>query len=386
MIKVCDIIKYEGDNSTFIWKHPAEDFNCLSQLIVHESQEAIFFMNGQVMDVFGPGRYRLETENLPIIGKIIKKFTGDISPFHCEVYFVNKSIRMSMKWGTDSKVEFLDPQYKFPLAVGASGEMILKVDDSSKLIMKLVGTETYLGKENIISFFRAFLMTKVKTYIAQIIKTKAIGIFEIDAQLSEFSMDLFQLLIPDFYEYGVCLERFFVTNVVKPEDDPVYQKYKELYFRQYADVTEAKIKQQTDIINAQTEAQKIIIESQAIATKREQEGYTYAQERGFDVAEKVAENNTVGQYTSMGIGIGTMAGVGGALGGLVGNAINSSIREMNNDDHLNKKNDHSELKSHENELDEFKNKVNKLKAMKDAGLISDDEYKKMKNELISQIM
>ena len=66
------IIKYEGDNSTFVWKHPVEDFNMGSQLIVHESQEAILFLNGQALDLFGPGRYTLETENIPKIGKLLK--------------------------------------------------------------------------------------------------------------------------------------------------------------------------------------------------------------------------------------------------------------------------------------------------------------------------
>ena len=61
MSQIADIIKYEGDNSTFVWKHPCEDFNSLTQLIVHESQEAIFMMNGQALDLFGPGRYTLET-------------------------------------------------------------------------------------------------------------------------------------------------------------------------------------------------------------------------------------------------------------------------------------------------------------------------------------
>ena len=59
-MKIFDVIKYEGDNSTFVWKHPCEDFNCLSQLIVHENQEAVFFMNGQALDLFGPGRYTLK--------------------------------------------------------------------------------------------------------------------------------------------------------------------------------------------------------------------------------------------------------------------------------------------------------------------------------------
>ena len=59
MSNFIDVIKYEGDNSTFVWKHPGEDFNTLSQLIVHENQEAVFFRNGQALDMFGPGRYTL---------------------------------------------------------------------------------------------------------------------------------------------------------------------------------------------------------------------------------------------------------------------------------------------------------------------------------------
>ena len=79
---IVPVIKYEGDNSTFIWKHPSEDFNSMTQLVVHESQEAIFFMNGQALDLFGPGRYTLETQNIPRIGKFLNRSTGDTSPFH----------------------------------------------------------------------------------------------------------------------------------------------------------------------------------------------------------------------------------------------------------------------------------------------------------------
>lgn len=328
MAKIAEIIKYEGNNSTFIWKHPSEDFNCLTQLIVHESQEAVFFMNGQALDLFGPGRYTLETQNIPIIGKLLNRVTGDVSPFHCEVYFINKTEQMSIKWGTDSKVQYMEPTYNFPISIGASGEMSIRVDDSRKLLLKLVGTENYLGQQQLASFFRAFLMTRVKTYIAQVMRANAISIFEIDENLTKFSDDIKHLLENDFLEYGVVLERFFVTNVVKPDGDRQYEKFKDLHFRQYADIAEAKLRQQTDIINAQAEAQKVVIDSQAQATKRAQEGYTYAQERGFDVAEKVAQNEAVGQFTNMGVGLGTMAGVGGVVGGVVGSAVGGAMNGM----------------------------------------------------------
>ena len=322
---IAEIIKYEGDNSTFIWKHPCEDFNSLTQLIVHESQEAVFMMNGQVLDIFGAGRYTLETQNIPKLGKLLNRTTDDKTPFHCEVYYINKTEQMAIKWGTDSKVQYIEPTYGFPISIGASGEMALRAEDSKKLLLKLVGTENYLGQAKLVSFFRSFLMTRVKTYIAQVIKANAINIFEIDENLTAFSENIKKLLVNDFADYGVSLEQFFVTTIVKPDGESQYEKFKSLHFRQYADIAEAKLRQQVSVIDAQTEAQKTIIDSQAQATKRRQEGYTYQQERGFDVASEVARNEAVGQMTNLGVGLGTMAGVGGIVGGVVGNAVGDAL-------------------------------------------------------------
>lgn len=374
---IADIIKYEGDNTTFIWKHPCEDFNSLTQLIVHESQEAIFFMNGQALDLFGPGRYTLETQNIPKLGKALNRTTGDKTPFHCEVYFINKTEQMSIKWGTDSKVTYMEPTYGFPISIGASGEMSLRAEDSRKLLLKLVGTENFLGQQKLVALFRAFLMTRVKTYMAQYMKNNAVSIFEIDEHLTAFSQALHTQLMPDFADYGVALERFFVTTIVKPEGERQYEQFKDLHFRQYADIAEAKLRQQTDLIRAQTEAQKVVIDSQAQATKRAQEGYTYAQERGFDVAEKVAQNEAVGQFTNMGVGLGTMAGVGGVVGGVVGNAVNGAMTAA------------AETPAAANPADDmaaFKAKVEKLSMMKEAGLLSDEEFNTMKAQLLASLM
>lgn len=325
MANIADIIKYEGDNSTFIWKHPCEDFNTTTQLIVHESQEAIFFLNGQALDLFGPGRHTLETQNIPLLRRIINIPTGGETPFHCEVYFINKTEQMAIRWGTDSKVQYVEPTYKFPISIGASGEMALSVDDSRKLLVKLVGTERILERQHLTTYFRSILMTKVKTYMAQTMRADAINIFEIDESLDTFSADIKERLIPDFLDYGVELKRFYVTTIVKPDGDPQYEKFKELHFRQYADIAEAQLQQKVGVIEQQTEAQKLVIESQAIAQKRIQEGYTYQQERGYDVAEKAAQNEGVGEFANMGIGLGMMTGVGGTLGGMVGGAVTDAF-------------------------------------------------------------
>lgn len=339
-------------------------------------------MNGQALDLFGPGRYTLETQNIPMLSRVLNRLTGDTKPFHCEVYFINKAEQMKIKWGTDSKVQYLDPMYGFPLTIGASGEMSLSVGDSRKLLVKLVGTEEYLGQEELVSFFRAVLMTRVKTYIAQVIKANALNIFELDEHLSNFSTNIHKLLIPDFEDYGLVLEKFYVSNIVKPDGEKQYEKFKELHFRQYADVAEAKLRQQTDVIYAETEAKKVVIDSQAQATKRMQEGYTYQQERGYDVAEKVAQNESVGQFTNMGLGLGTMAGVGGAVGGMVGGAVNDAINEVSP-----KENPSESEKSNEaDDMTVFKAKIEKLKLMKEADLISEEEFNEMKAKLLADIL
>ena len=406
MAQIAEIIKYEGDNTTFIWKHPLEDFNSLTQLIVHETQEAIFFMNGQALDLFGPGRYTLETQNIPKLGRLLNRTTGDETPFHCEVYFINKTEQMSIKWGTDSKVQYVEPLYGFPLSIGACGEMSLRAEDSRKLLLKLVGTENYLSQSRLVDYFRAFLMTKVKSYIAQTMKAKAISIFEIDEHLTSFSEDIRNLLVPDFLDYGVALEKFFVTSVLKPDGEPQYEKFKELHFRQYADIAEASLNQRVRVIQAQTEAQETVIQSQAMATKRAQEGYSYQQERGFDVMGDVARNEGSGsdlRNAAMGIGIGFGAGgaFGNAINGIANGTMNGLMEPIGTPKKQDVPNDEIpgmiKLKeevpnspvTHGNNQDDdmavFKKKLDKLTMMKDSGIISAEEFEEKKKELLSMI-
>lgn len=404
MAQVAEIIKYEGDNTTFIWKHPLEDFNSLTQLIVHETQEAIFFMNGQALDQFGPGRYTLETQNVPKIGKFLNRTTGDETPFHCEVYFINKTEQMSIKWGTDSKVQYVEPLYGFPLSIGACGEMSLRAEDSRKLLLKLVGTENYLSQSRLVDYFRAFLMTKVKSYIAQTMKAKAISIFEIDEHLTSFSNDIRKLLVPDFLEYGVALEKFFVTAVLKPDGESQYEKFKELHFRQYADIAEASLDQRVRAIKAQTEAQEMVIISQGMATKRAQEGYSYQQERGFDVMGDVARNEGSGsdiRNAAMGIGIGFGAGgaFGNAINGIANGTMNGLMEPIGTQKTQEKSDDeipgmiklkdeagnHVPANNQDDDMAVFKKKLDKLAMMKDSGIISVEEFEEKKKELLSMI-
>ncbi|MCM1530362.1 MAG: SPFH domain-containing protein [Alistipes sp.] len=231
------VIKYEGDNNTFIWKHPIEDFNYGSQLIVHESQEAIFFRDGQALDTFGAGRYTLETQNLPILRGLYALPTNADSAFHSEVYFINKTIQMAVKWGTPDKVRFIDPLTGTPLAIGASGEMNLQVSDSRRLLLKLVGTTQGIAwddEENGLTkslqrSFRPLISNAVKTNLSAVIKNNDIDLLEIDEKLDMISDDLKNKILPGFGEYGLTIPQFYVTSVVLPEDDPNFKRIRELH-------------------------------------------------------------------------------------------------------------------------------------------------------------
>lgn len=348
MGKIVDVIKYEGDNSTFVWKHPCEDFNNLTQLIVHESQEAIFFMNGQALDLFGAGRYTLETQNIPKLGKLLNRNTNGETPFHCEVYFINKTIQMAIKWGTDNKVRFIEPSMGVPLEIGASGEMNLEVCDSRKLILKLVGTMNGIAwgdngsgfTKSIQNCFRPLISNAVKTYLPSTIKSQNIDIIEIDENLENISEILRKKIISGFEEYGLTIPQFYITNVVLPENDPNFRRLRELHtialqtrmIKEEARVRSAYADAETDVVTAERKlalekettsieiarrnAERELIRAQAEAQATKLAGFAEAEvmaAKGYSQKDVLAAD--VQKAYAEGIGNMTISGNGSGISG-----------------------------------------------------------------------
>mgnify|MGYP003106436768 CR=1 FL=1 len=347
---LASIIKYEGDNETLVWKHPIEDFNFGSQLIVHESQEAIFFRDGQALDLFGAGRYTLQTQQLPLLEKIYKLPTDTEGTFHSEVYFVNLATQMGVKWGTDSKVRLFDPASGLHIEIGASGEFNIRVTDSRKLLLKVVGTTGGLGQEQLLGigngkgFFRSMVMTQVKSYLAQTIKENAINILEIDEHLMALSGALRERINAALDEYGLTMPEFYVSRIVTPDDDPNFRRMKEQYAEQYLLVrqegirkaeaeaaadrkaVEAQTAARMKIIGAQGEAEALKIQKQAEAeayrmqaeaeaAEMRMKGYTYQQETSRQVGLEAMKNglgggaNAAGDLAGLGVSLGAMGSV-----------------------------------------------------------------------------
>lgn len=363
---LASIIKYEGDNETLVWKHPIEDFNYGSQLIVHESQEAIFFRDGQALDLFGPGRYTLETQQLPLLEKVYKLPTDNEGTFHSEVYFINKTVQMAIKWGTPEKVRFIDPLTGVPLELGASGELNLMVSDSRKLLLKLVGTMKGIAwgdsegfTKSVQAAFRPLITTAVKANLSSVIKDNAIDLLEVDEKLELISARLQEKLLPGFEEYGLTIPQFYVTHVVLPEDDPNFKRIRELHtitlqtrvYQAEATVLSAKAQseaqyrtaqeqskaaieaarrgavleqQTTETEIARREAERKVIAAQAEAQAQRMAGLTEAevmQAKGYnqkDVIQAEVQKSYAQAIGDMGPAITAGGGGSGLMGDLLG--------------------------------------------------------------------
>ena len=237
MANVIDVINYEGGNDVLIYKYPKQEFNLGSQLIVHESQEAVFFKDGKALESFGAGRHTLTTQNIAGLKNIINSMAGGENVFHSEIYFINLVTMLGIKWGTDSRIRMYDPISGLHLEIGASGSFNLKVIDGRKLLIKVVGTASSFVQENIFgsvgytqlntaSKFKALVISKVKANLAKAIRENDFDILEIDEHIDELSEVLRVEVNKVLDEYGLYMPEFFITTIATPDDDPNFKRLK----------------------------------------------------------------------------------------------------------------------------------------------------------------
>lgn len=293
---IVDVLKFNSDASIFAWKYPNSELSTWTQLIVNESQEAILLKNGQIADVFGPGKYVLSTDNIPVLQKLINIPFGGKSPFSAEVWFINRSFALDIKWGTVTPIQVQDPKYGVFVPLRAFGQFGLQVEDSRKFLTKLVGTMPFFNTKTMTDYFKGLYITRVKDRISSCLVSSKISILEINSHLDEISAALAEQLKKEFAEYGIKVESFYVNDINVPENDPAVKQLKS-----------------------------------ALAKRAEMDilGYNYQQERTFDTLNTAAGNQgAAGTVMGAGMGLGMGFGIGGAMGNAAGNMDNvMSTRE-----------------------------------------------------------
>lgn len=182
-----------------------------AQLIVRETQTAVFYREGKAMDTFGPGRHTLSTANLPLIEGAIKHVAGGHNVFTAEVYFVNQRPFTDMKWGTPNPLDMKDPDLGW-VQLRAFGRFTVRVEDP-KLFVDTLG-HRYPTTPGL----NQFLKGSVRTHLNDLVGTTFESYAKIRSNVEELSAAMKVKVRDDFGKYGVEVRDFFIEDVSVPEE------------------------------------------------------------------------------------------------------------------------------------------------------------------------
>lgn len=214
--ELVDIIEWTDDSSnTMIWRFPRyqNEIKYGAQLIVRESQQAIFVNEGKIADVFNPGRYVLETQNMPILTTLRGWKYGFNSPFKAEVYFVNTKNFTDQKWGTKNPIMLRDAEFG-PIRLRAFGTFALKIKDGGKFVKEIAGTQAHFTTEEVSEQLRNLIITRFTDVIGE----SKIPVLDLAANYDELSKFIYDKITPEFDEYGLVVTKFLVENISLPTE------------------------------------------------------------------------------------------------------------------------------------------------------------------------
>ena len=185
-----------------------------SQLTVRESQEAVFFRDGQALDIFGPGRHVLQTQNIPAIGKWVTSFGyGPTSPFRAEVVFIGKQLFPNLKWGTREPILFRDTELN-AVRLRSFGSYSIQVSDSMLFVNKVVGTRGLFSTESIQDYLKGIIISKLNTILAKELKS----VFDISQSIENLNVIIRTEIDTDFSGLGLKIHDFYIQSISVPEE------------------------------------------------------------------------------------------------------------------------------------------------------------------------
>lgn len=184
-----------------------------AQLVVRENQSAVFFRDGKAVDVFGPGRTTLTTENLPILTKLITEPIFGDSPFRSEVYFVGRQVFTNLKWGTSEPITFRDTEFKM-IRLRAHGMFSVQINDPKLFVMKIVGTQGLYQTNQIEDFLRSFIVGRLQDLLGDTIET----VLDLPRYYDELGAGLKAKIKDDFAQYGIETVDFIINAITPPEE------------------------------------------------------------------------------------------------------------------------------------------------------------------------
>ncbi|XDA99361.1 SPFH domain-containing protein [Sulfitobacter sp. LCG007] len=209
-----DVIHWTDDTrDTIVWRFEREghEIKYGAKLTVREGQAAVFVHEGQIADVFSPGLYLLETNNMPVMTKLQHWDHGFRSPFKSEIYFVNTTRFNDLKWGTKNPIICRDPEFG-PVRLRAFGTYSIRVADPARFMTEIVGTDGEFTTSEITFQIRNVLVQEVSRTLAR----SNISVLDMAANTRELGKLVAQETDPQLAEYGLSMPELYIENISLP--------------------------------------------------------------------------------------------------------------------------------------------------------------------------
>ena len=211
-----DVIAWTDDTrDTMVWRFERHGNAIMygAKLTVREGQAAVFIHEGQLADVFGPGLYMLETNNMPVMTALQHWDHGFSSPFKSEIYFVNTTRFTGMKWGTRNPITTRDPEFG-PVRLRAFGTFTMRVTDPGRFMTEIVGTDGEFTTEEISIHLRDVIVQE----FSRVIAGSGIPVLDMAANTKDLGGIVAKAIAPAVEAYGLSVPDFYIENISLPEE------------------------------------------------------------------------------------------------------------------------------------------------------------------------
>ena len=209
-----DVIEWTDDTrDTMVWRFEREghEIKYGAKLTVREGQAAVFVHEGQLADVFAPGLYMLETNNMPIMTSLQHWDHGFKSPFKSEIYYVNTTRFADLKWGTKNPIMIRDPEFG-PTRIRAFGTYTIKVSDPALFLQEIVGTDGEFTMDEISFQIRNIIVQEFSRAIA----ASGIPVLDMAANTGDVAGLVSKAIAPTIAQYGLTIPEFYIENISLP--------------------------------------------------------------------------------------------------------------------------------------------------------------------------